>query len=180
MTTQQIYRDSRVVHVRELKDKVAELNAALADAVRERDWLRSRFEMAVAAALEADTLPSGGMFIVVDGWNAILNTRLHSLAALEERCKEHLAANARDKVWIVLDGKSEDSTSSAGGRLHVSYTGGEGEQRADRLITAFLRALKFAGRKMPVEVVTDDKKLSDAARKLGATARSAHDFADVR
>ena len=67
-------------------------------------------------------------------------------------------------MWIVFDGRHESCT--AEGRLRVSYTGGEGPQRADRMICDFLRMARFSGDISRIDVRTHDKGLLKAVDKL--------------
>ena len=167
MNAQEIIDESRLTHLRELKSAVAKLkveNAALREEVAE---LNAHFDFALLAARDLEALEAGAKFVLVDGWNLILGARKFGLnraelfaqakdrADLERQAREYLEARPKDFVWIVLDGPRFASRSE--GRLRVSYTGGEGQHRADRFICDFLRMAAFRSLLDRVEVKTNDK-----------------------
>jgi hypothetical protein len=67
-------------------------------------------------------------------------------------------------VWIVYDGSRESSKCE--GRLRISYTGGEGPQRADRFICDFARMALWLGHPGRLEVRTGDKLLAKSVAKI--------------
>ena len=98
--------------------------------------------------------------MLVDGWNLILS------AEREFSNSDSLLAHYRElatddcRVWIIFDGPKENTRVE--GNLCVSYTGGEGEQRADKMIKAIVRASKYLGIRDLIEVHTHDKILLNA------------------
>ena len=174
MTSQQIMQDSRVARVRELKEEVARLNQEIARTREELEGLRRHFALALLAARDGESLAPGGTLLVVDGWNAILGSE----RAVERRpggewreelaakVEEWLAGHPDDRAWIVFDGP--DARGEARGRLRISYTGGGGEHRADRLVCDYLRMRRYGGARGRVVVVTGDKDFRAEAERLGA------------
>ena len=161
-------QDLHVARIRALKDEVARLKAELARAREEHDSLRRHFALALLAARDADRLDVGGTLLIVDGWNAILGSenvggQRDRLTQLARAC---LAAHPADRAWIVFDG--HEANGSAEGRLRVSYTGGTGAHRADRLVCDYLRMRRYAGASGNVTVVTNDKDFRKEAERLGA------------
>ena len=160
-----------MTRIRALRDEVARLKAELARACEERDSLRQHFALALLAARDADRLNAGGTLLIVDGWNAILGSenigghrdRLAQLA------REWLSAHPGDRAWIVFDGPNESG--SVEDLLRISYTGGSGAHRADRLVCDYLRMRRYGGQKGRVVVVTNDKDFRRAAERLGAEVR---------
>ena len=174
MTSQQIMQDSHMTRMRALKDENARLREELARACEERDSLRQHFALALLAARDAEQLPAGGTMLIVDGWNAILgseNVRDKSDTGWREQLKsivaKRLENGPNDIAWIVFDG--HEANGSADGRLRISYTGGTGAHRADRLVCDYLRMRKYAGANGNVAVVTNDKDFRKEAEHLGAT-----------
>lgn len=171
--------DARVTRVRELKAQVATLNEELARANEERAALRGLFHLALAAALDAERLPDGAKMLVVDGWNAIFGsssilsseqkretTMEGRRAILSARVREWLDAHPKDVAWIVFDGREIGGTSD--GRLRISWTGGEGQHRADNMVCDYLRMSALVGAAVRTLVVTDDKDFRNRAKSLGA------------
>ena len=154
---QDVIIGARAMHLRELKTEVSRLkadNAALRD---ENAQLRAHFDLALRAAEDLRNLPEGGRLVVVDGWNLILGARKEAADRddLVAKAKARLAERPDDMVWIVFDGPDESSRQE--GRLRISYTGGSGPHRADRMICDFLRMARFAGDASRIEVRTNDK-----------------------
>ena len=141
---------SQLTHVRELKTaltKAAAENAALHD---ELDSLKAHLDMALLAAMD---LKDGEPLEIWDGWNLILG------AQKEAKDRADLIAQAKasgKRVWIVLDGHDEN-VHLLGANVRVSYTGGEGEHRADKFITDFVRTASYLGLADRVSVRTNDK-----------------------
>ena len=174
MTSQQIMQDSHMTRMRALKDENARLREELSRACEERDSLLQHFALALLAARDAEQLPAGGTMLIVDGWNAILgseNVRGKSDTGWREQLKsivaKRLANSPSDIAWIVFDG--HEANGSTEGRLRISYTGGTGAHRADRLVCDYLRMRKLAGANGNVAVVTNDKDFRKEAERLGAT-----------
>ena len=178
MTSNDIFRDTRVAHVRELKAEVAKLKEELAHERGERESLDSHFALALAAVRDAERMPPDAELLVVDGWNAVIGThRLDADAcrAGRDRLVETLRARVTEEprlhVWAVFDGADMNAASEADGRLRVGYTGGSGAHRADRMVCDYLRARKILGINNPVTVVTDDKDFAKEADALGAAVK---------
>ncbi len=181
MTANDIFQDSRVTRVRELKAENARLNAELRHIRAELEGLRSHFALALAAALDAAQLPAGGRLAIIDGWNALLGSA--SVLTPEERRAEvsekrdrlcaivhnWLNAHPQDSAWIVFDGARADGR--VDGRLRVSFTGGTGAHRADRMICDYLRMRRFSGAVHEILVFTEDADFKREAASLGATVR---------
>ena len=168
MTAQQIMQDLHVARIRALKDEVARLKAELARAREEHDSLRRHFALALLAAQDAERIGPDGTLLIVDGWNAILGSE--NIGGQRDRltqlARAWLAAHPADRAWIVFDG--HEANGSAEGRLRVSYTGGTGAHRADRLVCDYLRMRRYAGASGNVTVVTNDKDFRKEAERLGA------------
>lgn len=183
MTAHDIFTDSRVARVRELKTELYRLNGELAQTRAELEGLRTHFALALAAARDAETLPEGGRLAIIDGWNALLGS-----ASLLTSAERHLAdaprkrgilrahvrtwldAHPLDRAWIVFDGPQADGETE--GRLRVSFTGGEGPHRADRLICDYLRMCRYAGTAHRIHVFTEDADFRRAAAALGGTVHA--------
>ena len=178
MTSDDIFRDTRVAHVRELKAEVARLKEELARERGERESLDSHFAIALAAVRDAERMPQGAELLVVDGWNAVIGThrldtdaRRAGRARLLEKLRTRVAADPLLHVWAVFDGAEMNAASEAEGRLRVGYTGGNGAHRADRMVCDYLRARKILGLNHPVAVVTDDRDFAKDAAALGAAVK---------
>ena len=139
-----------------------------------------------------------GLMLIVDGWNAILSSagrtaldrgRLRFAgnvaegdapreseptsgaskgwrAQLAEAVERWLEKRPADHAWIVFDGPRASGKTK--GRMRISYTGGSGEHRADRLVCDYLRMRQYDGAKGHVIVVTNDKAFRAEAARLGA------------
>lgn len=155
MSAQDILVGARVRHVRELKTEIARLKAENARLHDENAALRAHLDLAILAAEE---LRDGATLEIWDGWNLILG------AGRVARDRDELIAQAKAtgrRVWIVLDGHDERVVND--GLVRISYTGGTGEQRADRFIAAFMRMARYLGVADHVAVRTRDKALLKAA-----------------
>lgn len=163
MTANDVIRDSRVEHVRELKAEISRLKEQLSAANNELGEWRAHFDLAVLAASDAARVPNGGRIVIVDGCNLLFNEFRRDKPALLA------AASAIDAgfVWVVFDGPRENA--QCDGRMRVSYTGGTGTQRADRLVTDYVRMLRRSGDRHEVVVVTGDRDFRKAVEKEGAT-----------
>ena len=76
-------------------------------------------------------------------------------------------ASPGPEVWLSFDG-SEPMTEVRSDRVRVSYSGGDGDQRADRAILRQVSMHAAAGNVSAVVVVTRDITLARRARKRGA------------
>lgn len=167
MNSNDVINDARVARVRELKAEIARLRADLSAATNELGEWRAHFDLAVLAAADAARVPPDERIVVVDGCNLLFNGY--------NRDRDALLADAAGIdagfVWVVFDGPRENACVK--GRMRVSYTGGTGTQRADRLIVDYLRMLRRAGDTHEVVVVTRDRDFRKAAEKEGAKCRDA-------
>lgn len=166
MTAQDVILGARVQHVRELKTQVTELKSENDRLRRENEELRSHFDLALTAALDLGALPEGGSLVLVDGWNFILgaNRTAKDPAQLRTHVEKYLAENPKDAAWIIFDGPHETTTDVP--RLRVSYTGGTGAHRADRLVIAFVRMAAYLGLADRIAVRTCDKDFARTAQRL--------------
>lgn len=166
MNAQNVFRDARVMQVRALKGEVERLSAENKVLREENASLREHFALAVVAATDLAAIGDKGVFHLVDGWNLILGA--HKAAKdpndLLSMVSQHLAENPCDFSWVVFDGPKENSKTQ--GRLRVSYTGGSGPHRADRLICDFLRMARLAGVSARICVHSHDKDLLKTAAKI--------------
>ena len=159
MNAQDIIRSAQLTHVRELQTaltKAAAENAALHD---ELDSLKAHFDLALLAAMD---LKNGEPLEIWDGWNLILG------AKKEAKDRADLIAQAKasgKRVWIVLDGHDEN-VYLLGANVRVSYTGGEGEHRADKFIIDFVRMAVYLGLAEKLTVRTNDKDFRKAVSRL--------------
>ena len=176
-------RDARIAHVRELKAEVARLKAELAAAQQACATWEHHFALALAAARDVDRLPPGGVLRVLDGWNIVFNSKFKGEGdahlgkqRLIDAVRAYAPQHPNEFVWLVFDGA--DANADAEGNFRVSYTGGEGEQRADRFVTDYLRLLRLEGRHVPVTVVTNDKTFGRKAVELGASIQPVREFTD--
>lgn len=188
MTAANIIMDARVAHVRELKTELAKVKARLVSAESDRDVLVSHFALALTALHDFERLPCDAQFCIIDGWNAILHNRNVSKLSSENVSKlkaeflqgigivhTHDAVEAERgeccdspiDTWVIFDGA--DERSSKHGRYRISYTGGVGSQRADRLIVDYVHAAKILGLDVSrITVKTSDKELVKKVTGLGA------------
>ena len=163
MSAQDVIMGSRVAHVRELKAEIEKLkaeNAALRD---ERDSLKAHFDLALLAAMD---LRNGEALEIWDGWNLILG------AKKEAKDRADLMAQAQAsgrRVWIVFDGPDEN-VHLLGANVRVSYTGGAGAHRADKLVVDFVRMAAYLGLADKVTVRTNDKDFRKAIGRILAKA----------
>lgn len=167
MNAQDVILGARVAHVRELKAELSREKAANAALRDENAALRARIDLACLAADELRRLPPDGVMELWDGWNLVLGAQKEAKdrAALVAQARERLSAPGAEslRIWIVLDGPRE--AVECDGRLRVSYTGGNGEQRADKLILAFVRFAAYLGLAERVRVRTNDRELARRAAR---------------
>ena len=182
MKSNDIFADARVMQVRELKVALAEAKARLAQAEAERDLLVAHFPLGMAALHDFESLAAGAELRIIDGWNAILrmkNVSKLSSENISDLKKSYLtglgisepAPEGADlppvSSWIVFDGK--DANSYRAGAYRVTYTGGTGAHRADRMIIDYVNVAKVLGLDVSrVVVETADKDLSKRLTALGA------------
>ena len=182
--------------MRELKTALAEAKERLARVEEERDSLLAHFDLALVALHDFEQLGEGAQLQIVDGWNAILRHRNVSKLTSEEisQLKADYLANLgivpqpsppnpppsilnsqpstlnsqlSTLTWIVFDGSEENSYRS--GAYRVTYTGGTGPHRADRLILDYVHAVRILGLDTSrIMVDTADKALAKKLVALGA------------
>ena len=158
MSAQDIIADSRVVHVRELKTEVAKLKADNSALRSELGSLKSHFDLALLAAMD---LKGGESLEIWDGWNLILG------AQKEAKDRTDLIEQAKasgKRVWIVFDGHEESVAND--GNVRISYTGGQGEHRADKFIIDFVRMAAYLGLADKISVRTNDKTFRKEVARL--------------
>lgn len=78
-----------------------------------------------------------------------------------------LAPNPAVRAWIVFDGKTQ-SDRRAAPNVRVSYSGGEGEHRADKALLDNIRFFQTADPETALLLVSNDRDLCARARRLGA------------
>lgn len=158
MTAQDIIKSSQLTRVRELQTalkKAAAENAALRN---ELDSLKAHFDLALLAAMD---LKSGEMLEIWDGWNLILGAQ----KVAKDRADLIAQAKASGKrVWIVFDGHDENV--KLDGKVRISYTGGQGEHRADKFIVDFVRMAAYLGCANRVTIRTADKDFLAKVRQI--------------
>jgi len=77
------------------------------------------------------------------------------------------APNPSLRVWIIFDGPTR-SDAQAAPNVRVTYSGGQGEHRADGVILDNIRFFKTSSPETPVIIASNDNDLCIAARRLGA------------
>ena len=184
MKSNDIVADARMMHLRELKTALADAKARLLKAESERDALAAHFSLGLAALHDFESLASGAEFRIVDGWNAILRMKNVSkipqdgISALKKEYLAKLGAMPPTEpgtpadsaglppvsAWIVFDGKVANTYKS--GPYRVTYTGGTGAHRADRMILDYVNAAKILG--LDVSRITVETADKDLARRLAA------------
>lgn len=178
------------MRLRELKDEVTRLKEENSRLRTESASLKAHFALALLAAQDFATLPQGARFYIIDGWNLVLGDSRRSgggalgyppsplgdalVSWLDRRerdsksliaaTQEFLSSSPQDFVWIIFDGPHDNSRLDA--RLRISYTGGSGSQRADRLIVDFIRMARLSGISAPISLITRDKDLLASTKKL--------------
>ena len=188
MTANSVIEDARVARVRELKTALAEAKERLVRVEDERDSLLAHLDLALVALHDFEQLGSEGRLHIIDGWNAILRHRNVSKLTSEEISKlkaDYLAGlgivppessvsaspQSPTRIWIVFDGSEENSYRC--GAYRVTYTGGTGPHRADRLILDYVHAARILGLDTSrIMVDTADKALAKKLSTLGAQVLS--------
>ncbi len=199
VTANNVIDDARVARVRELKTALAATKERLVRVEEERDSLLAHFDLALVALHDFEQLGEGAQLQIVDGWNAILRHRNVSKLTSEDISKlkaDYLASlgivppsvclnpqsafakATADKpstsnsqpstlTWIIFDGSEANSYRS--GAYRVTYTGGTGPHRADRLILDYVHAARILGLDTSrIMVDTADKALAKKLAALGA------------
>ena len=172
MNAQDVILGSRILHLREMKAALAAEKAANARLRDENAALRAGIGLAALALSDLREMGEGERLEVWDGWNLVLGAgrAAKDRNGLKALAQARIAEDARLRIWIVFDGEREAASNS--GRLRVSYTGGVGEQRADRFILSFVRAAAYLGLAGRLSVRTDDKRLMrEATRLVGISER---------
>ncbi len=187
MTANCIVDSVRIAHLRELNAELAKAKARLREIEQERDSLTSHFDVALAALHDFRRLADGEPFRIIDGWNVVLRNRnVAKLGAAEvsrlkseflrgrgaERPADAIADEKCGSIpvreWIVFDGSEENSYRV--GRRRVTYTGGVGLHRADRLISDYVHAVRLLGLDTSrICVETADRDLAKKIVSFGAT-----------
>lgn len=175
MNSQSEMAAASVFRTRELKAENTRLKAEIESLRTENSSLRNNFALALVAAHDLAALPPDGRLIVVDAWNVILSARTpenrsralfpvphgstpaERRAALSAFATDYLAAHPLDSIWLIYDGADERSTTT--GRLRITFTGGEGLQRADDFIAAFFKACRLLSLTSQIHLETFDKRL---------------------
>ena len=149
---------SRVAHVRELKAEIEKLKAENAAQTDECRSLHAHFDLALLAAMD---LRGGEPLEIWDGWNLVLGAQ----KVAKDRADLIAQAKASGKrVWIVFDGHDENVRQD--GTVRISYTGGQGEHRADKFIIDFVRMAAYLGLADRLTVRTNDKDFQKTVRRL--------------
>ena len=159
MSVQDVIMGSHVAHVRELKAEIERLRAENAVLRDERNSLKAHFDLALLAAMD---LRGDEPLEIWDGWNLVLG------AKKEAKDRDDLIAQAKasgKRIWIVFDGHDEH-VRMLGENVRVSYTGGQGEHRADKFIVDFVRMAAYLGLSDKVAVRTNDKGFRKKVQSL--------------
>lgn len=175
------------MRVRALKEENANLKAKLSRISAAYAAIERHVALAALAARDAAALPPGGEIAIFDGWNIILGARpqrrsqnlLRDRSELLAAAESYAGSHPGSFAWIVYDGADEGAAMPAP-HVRVSYTGGEGAQRADRLIMDFLRMISLSGQDVHITLITGDHALSRAAAKLNAKVVTPDEFIDLR
>lgn len=187
MTANGIVDSVRIAHLRELNAELAKSKARLREIEQERDSLTSHFDVALAALHDFRRLADGEPFRIIDGWNVVLRNRNVAKLGTSEVSKlkseflrgrgaeRPVGAIADEKCesipvreWIVFDGSEENSYRV--GERRVTYTGGVGLHRADRLISDYVHAVRLLGLDTSrICVETADRDLAKKIVSFGAT-----------
>jgi predicted RNA-binding protein with PIN domain len=186
-----IFRNSQVDRVRDLKNKIAVITRERDESLSEIASLKAHFALALVAAQDIAKLPDGGKIVIVDGWNAVFDKlrrvndgdegekkearakeTLRRRTLLVETVKSYAAENENVFVWLVFDGN--DAAAEVGDRWRISYTGGKGSHRADRMICDFVRMIGLAGLKADVTVMTNDRDFRKEVQAAGANVAEAN------
>ncbi len=163
---------SRLARISGLKAEVARLRAENLHLRGEIETVQAHFSLALMAALDCALLAPRGRFFIVDGWNVVLGEgrRPRRTPRSPQRilalARRYLAIHKQDFIWIVWDGRDEGGWQK--GRLRVSWTGGTGKQRADRMICDFVRMARWRGLALNIRVISADKALAASVRRISS------------
>lgn len=161
MKTQDLMIGAKIAKARELRQENEKLRGENAALKAEMDSLKAHFGLALIAAKDLEK----GELEIWDGWNLILGAKKEAKDKLELVAQAKVKGEGQGrKIWIVFDGKDENVVEEEG--VRISYTGGEGSQRADRFIIDFVRMAKYLGLRDKVKVRTNDKELLRKVSKL--------------
>lgn len=166
MSAQDVILGARVAHLGDLKREIERLKAENAALKAEKESLAAHLDFALLAAEDLKTLPEGGKLELWDGWNLILGATKVAADrnALIAQARARLNEASALKIWIVFDGHDERVVNE--GRLRMSYTGGVGAHRADRLIVDYVRMAAYLGYAAKLEVRTNDKDFLKQVRRF--------------
>ena len=166
MNAQDIMLGARVAHVRELKTEIARLRDENTRVRGEDESLRAHFDLALLAAVDLRALPPEGRLEIWDGWNLVLGDKkdAHSREELVGQAMRRTSEDPSLRIWVVFDGPRV--ASRVDGRVRVSYSGGEGSQRTDRLVVDYVRMAVWLGLGSKVSVRTNDKDFAAQVRRL--------------
>ncbi|MFA6631318.1 MAG: hypothetical protein WCU90_03370, partial [Kiritimatiellia bacterium] len=146
-------------------------------------------ELPPAAALLARALAGETpAILLLDGHNVLFGlpsrynpARGASLTEAEKRQRlardvARLAGpNPALRAWIVFDGPTRQDTQAAP-NVRVTYSGGQGEHRADGVLLDNIRFFTSASPETPILLVSNDQDLCANARRLGAANLPVLDF----
>jgi hypothetical protein len=118
----------------------------------------------VLFGLQGRYLPPQGAAVYNAATRARLVEDVVRLAAPSPACR----------AWVVFDGPTRNESTPAR-NVRVTYSGGEGEHRADAALLDNIRFFR-AGGEFPILLVTNDNDLASEARRLGAQTLSAREF----
>ena len=79
------------------------------------------------------------------------------------------------RAWLVFDGPTRQDTRAAP-NVRVTYSGGQGEHRADGVLLDNIRFFISASPETPILLVSNDQDLCAHARRLGAVDLPVLDF----
>ena len=172
MSAQDLIMGARVAHLRELKSEIARLNSVNARLNSENEALKAHFDLALLAAAELKSLPEGARLEIWDGWNLVLGAKKEArdLDELLAQARAKTAADPLRRVWIVMDGPDESVRND--GRIRLSYTGGTGLHRADRLVVDFVRMAAYLGLAAKIDVRTNDRDFRAKVAKAKEVVRT--------
>ncbi|MFZ4394867.1 MAG: hypothetical protein ACOYOU_04485 [Kiritimatiellia bacterium] len=174
-------------------ETAARLNEALANRLR----LAYATSLPGAHEMDDDPTPPGVLrralrggcaaILLIDGHNVLFGLQGRYLppqgvavptSAARNRLVEDVIRLAIDRptcrAWVVFDGPTR-SESTPAKNVRVTYSGGEGEHRADAALLDNIRFFR-AGGDFPILLVTNDNALAGEARRLGANILSALEF----
>ena len=155
------------------------------DALAEYEASRS----AVIAKFEGALAGCGPTILMIDGHNVLFGipgrySAVRGRARSDAEKREMLVKDAARLLeavptvrgWIVFDGATR-TDASATSNVQVSFSGGKGEHRADKVLLDQIRFFRSRENPPAVFLVSNDNGLCGAARKLGADTLAVHQFA---